>query len=189
MLFLSASAVKAVYRTLDCSGQAIVMAQNGWASRCLHKFCVSWIDLYFRFERSVGPTEVITRFLRHKGDYRTDPRVEAKERAFLPRRPAEGAPRAISTFLTGRLTAKDVWRLGKHKLASAGLKGRADLRADQITRIGLELSADSRFFRHVDIIGWADHKAEQKLQAQKLARASNAILVRPPRPANAERSE
>ena len=55
------------------------------------KFCVNWIDLYIRAERRVAPTEVITRFLRHKRDYRTVPSVEAKERAFLPHQYTEGA--------------------------------------------------------------------------------------------------
>ena len=129
----------------------------------LRKFCVSWIDLYFRLERRVGPTEVVTRFLRHKRDYRTVPRLEAKERAFLPHRPTQDALHATSAFLTGRLKAENLWRLGRYKLASTSLQGRADLRADQITRAGLTLRADSRFSCHVDIVGWAEHKAEQKL--------------------------
>lgn len=79
-------------------------------------------------------------------------------------------------FMTGRLRNKDVWRLGKYKLGSASLRGRADLPAEQAAGIGLELNADNRFRRHIDIIGWTDHKAEQKLQAQKLARSSNALL-------------
>ena len=182
----SASAVKADSHTLACSARAIVMERNGWMSKFLQKYCVSWIDLYFRSERRVAPTEVITRFLRHRGDYRSTNRkeaaalrVEAKERAFLPHRHAEGAPYATSTFMTGRLRDSDVWRLGEYKLGGTSLRGRADLRAKRVTDIGLELNADNRFRRHVDIVGWADHKAEQKLQAQKLARASNVILSSP----------
>jgi len=79
-------------------------------------------------------------------------------------------------FMTGRLNGADVWQLGRYKLGGASLQGRADIRAEQVADIGLELNADNRFRRHVDIIGWADYKAEQKLQAQELARASNTIL-------------
>ena len=152
------------------------MARNGWVTKFLEKYCVSWIDLYIRPERRVAPTEVITRFLRHKREYRTVPCVEAKERAFLPHRHAEGAAYATSTFMTGRLSLRDVWRLGDHKLGSGVLQGKADVSAKQVVDIGLELNADSRFRRHVDIVGWSDQKAKQKLQAQKLARASNASL-------------
>ena len=153
------------------------MVRNGWASKFLRKLCVSWIDLYFRSERHVAPIEVVTRFLRHKSDYRTVPQVEARERAFLPHRRLGGAPYATSIFMTGRLRDSDVWQLGEYKLGSTSLRGRADLRAGQVADIGLEPNADNRFRRHVDIIGWTDHNAEQKLQAQKLARASNALLA------------
>ena len=65
------------------------------------------------------------------------------------------------------------------RLLGVNLHGRADLFAEQVTAIGLRLDADSRFRRHVDIIGWADQKAGQKLQAQKLARASSTHLAPP----------
>jgi hypothetical protein len=101
----------------------------------------------------------------------------AKERAFLPHRSRGDAPFATSTFMTDGLRTGDIWRLGRYRLVGARLHGRADLVAEQVTAIGLRLDADSRFRRHVDIVGWADQKAGQKLQAQKLARASRTHLT------------
>lgn len=141
---------------------------------------INWIDFYWRSERSVGPKETICRFLRHRSDYRTHPQLVAKERAFLPHKSRVDAPLATSTFMIGRLRSRDIWRLGRHRLMGVSLHGRADLVTEQVTAIGLRLDADSRFRRHVDIVGWADQKARQKLQAQKLARACKVNLA-PPR--------
>lgn len=103
--------------------------------------------------------------------------MAAKDRAFLPRANNERdqVPLATSTFLIGGLPDGDVWRLGEHKLRGASLHGRADLRAEQVAAVGLQLEADSRFCRHVDIVGWSDQKAGRKLQALKLAKGSNAF--------------
>ena len=79
--------------------------------------------------------------------------------------------------MVGGLRDRDIWRLGRHKLPCARLHGRADLVAEHVTEVGLALKADSRFRRHADIVGWADHKSGQKLQAQKLARASRVLLA------------
>ena len=140
---------------------------------------ISWIDFYWRSERRVSPTETISRFLRHRSDYRTEPRLAAKERAFLPHKSRDDAPLATSTFLIDKLHSGEVWQLGRYRLLSVNLHGRADLFADQVTAIGLRLNADSRFRRHVDVVGWADQKARQKLQAQKLARACRTYLAPP----------
>ena len=82
---------------------------------------------------------------------------------------------ATSMFLIGGLAGEQVWRFGMYKLRGASLHGRADLRAEQVTAVGLQLGADSRFRRHVDIVGWSDNKAGRKLQALKLANGSTTL--------------
>ena len=99
----------------------------------------------------------------------------AKEGAFLPYRKCDDVPFATSTFMIHNLENDDIWLLGRHKLRRENLPGRADLRAEQVTAIGLRLDADSRFWRHTDIIGWPNEKSAQKLQAQKLARAASTF--------------
>lgn len=101
----------------------------------------------------------------------------AKERAFLPHGGRGGTSYATSAFMIGKLRAGDIWLLGRHKLAGVEVRGRADLSAERVTGVGLRLNADSRFRRHVDIVGWADDKAGRKLQAQKLAHLSRVHLA------------
>lgn len=81
--------------------------------------------------------------------------------------------------MIGRLRTPQIWRLGRHVVSLAGgtLHRRADLSAEAVVDTGLRLDADSRLRRHVNIVGWPDHKAKQKSHAQKLARASTALLV------------
>ena len=81
--------------------------------------------------------------------------------------------------MTQRLDSRQLWLLGEYVVSLSGsrLHGRADLDALDIFNVGLQLEADNRFRRHVNIIGWSDLKAKQKSQAQKLARASRPVLV------------
>ena len=146
-------------------------------------WCNTWIDWYWRDTRSVSPKEVLARFFSHKNHFITEPVLKAKHHAFTPRRRQCGNETVFETsmFLIGRLRDADVWRLGTCRLGRGQPPpppyGRADLNAQDVTAAGLQLDADSRLHRHANIVGWTERKDEQKLTAQKLAKASHAYLV------------
>lgn len=93
------------------------------------------------------------------------------------------ADHRTSVFRIEKLSEAQVWKLGEVHVAiprNRELLARAELKARDITSVGLSLQANEPPPRHANITGWPVAKHEWMSLAQELA-ARATLKVRPPK--------
>ena len=93
--------------------------------------------------------------------------------------------KGLSVYRIDKLIPREIWELGKYFVAfkrkPISLKGRGDLRAENIKHI--EMDIKSSFLlphpRHADIVGWPDNAVLEGQIALRLADLSSPLITVP----------
>ncbi len=118
--------------------------------------------------------EYLTRFIFSRGHFRTsDNRV--KHQAFEPNKNLE-----TSVFRIDSLDDFSIWQLYTDHVQRNNprtLYGRADVKADTIYNVNLDIQPNEPPPRHADIVNWPDSKDARMSLAQQIA-ADSVLLLR-----------
>lgn len=123
--------------------------------------------------------EIISRFIYQKSDWNKQPVLKPKPKVFLPM--TEDGQLETSVCRVSEISEQRIWSIANRARYPKPSLARADLTVSAVKDTELNVIAapevEADYPEHAVIVGWADDKDKQMLNAIRLAASSSLVLV------------